>query len=102
MKRKITIEDVQKLAAEKGGICLSTEYLGSQEKLQFKCIKNHEWKSSWSDLQQGKWCKECYFAQRRMNINYINEYVINKYNGKCLSTEYKNAQEKLIFECHKK
>lgn len=41
--QKLTIEDAQKAAAKRNGICLSTEYIDSITKLKFKCENpNHE------------------------------------------------------------
>lgn len=36
---------------------------------------------------------------KRLEIEYINSFVLNKHRGKCISTFYKNSKTKLIFEC---
>jgi hypothetical protein len=39
MSRRLTIEEAQRIAAELGGRCLSTVYVGCQEKLRWLAIK---------------------------------------------------------------
>lgn len=55
--------EVAKLhALEKGGQCLSEEYLGSREKLKWKCSneKHQPWLAIHYDVvQRNKWCPEC-------------------------------------------
>ena len=99
MRRKITIEFVKKYAKEFGYECLSDEYVRNSEKLEFKCDKGHKYKATWTTFRRSK-CPECFNNRKILTIHKINKYV-RKYNYKCLSNEYKNAQEKLLFECNK-
>ena len=38
-----TIRDMQALASEKGGKCLSKKYKGSHQKLTWQCAEGHVW-----------------------------------------------------------
>lgn len=70
-KAKKSIEDMQKLAAEHNGECLSTEYRGAFVHLQWKCAYGHIFSAQPTNVQQGKWCKDCkgkrIWETRRMN-----------------------------------
>jgi predicted lactoylglutathione lyase len=53
------IEDVKKIAEDKGGKCLSNEIKNSKQMLKFQCDKKHVWNSNYNRLQQGNWCPFC-------------------------------------------
>jgi hypothetical protein len=59
-KFKLTIEDMRKVAAEKGGKCLSEEYLGSDQHLTWQCDKGHVWEAIPAAIRSGRWCPTCY------------------------------------------
>ena len=64
---KITIEDMQALAEEQGGKCISTEYVNSETHLEWKCSNDDH--PSWlatphSVKNKGSWCKKCAYENR--------------------------------------
>lgn len=79
------------------GECISTEYKNSKTHLEFKCQEGHLFKMIWGDVSQGRWCPDC--RSLKKDINEINDYVYNKYNGKCLSVDYKDQYDLLNFSC---
>ena len=58
-KTKIGIEHCRQYAKEKGGKCLSTEYINANTKLHWSCAKGHEWWARWSYVNYGYWCSKC-------------------------------------------
>ncbi len=55
-----TIESMKTLARERGGQCLSIEYINSQTKLRWKCIEGHEWEARPDNVKNRKsWCPIC-------------------------------------------
>jgi hypothetical protein len=60
---KFTIEDMRKLAAERGGQCLSEEYISGKEPLRWRCARGHEWTAKPVQVRlargQGSWCPAC-------------------------------------------
>lgn len=57
---KLTIEEMQEIAKERQGLCLSTEYVNINTKLLWKCLKcDHEWKAIPSSIRTGRWCPKC-------------------------------------------
>lgn len=55
------LEEMQALAAERGGECLSTEYpKGRNKKIHWRCIEGHEWESTPASVKHaGQWCPTC-------------------------------------------
>jgi hypothetical protein len=58
-KYALTIEDMQKAAAKRGGVCLSKNYLNNREKLLWRCAKGHEWEAVGNSIRSGSWCPIC-------------------------------------------
>lgn len=57
--QRLSIEDAQRIARERGGQCLSTEYVRCQEKLHWICHRGHSWHSAFSNIRSGRWCPTC-------------------------------------------
>ncbi len=61
LARRLTIEDMQAIAAERGGQCLSTEYHGTSVKLTWQCALGHVWDTRPSTvIYRGAWCPNCF------------------------------------------
>ncbi|MDO6629181.1 hypothetical protein [Bacillus thuringiensis] len=60
IERRHTIEDMQQLAYNRGGKCLSTTYTDSHTKLTWQCTDGHIWKAKPNQILSGKhWCPHC-------------------------------------------
>jgi hypothetical protein len=95
--RKLTIEECQEFAKNKGGICLSETYDGCMDKMPWKCAKNHIWRTSFDSIKSGcSWCPEC----QKLTIEECREYALSK-NGECLSETYLNSEHKMSWKCSK-
>ena len=58
--KRLTIEECQEHAKNKGGECLSTEYKNCETKMKWKCSENHEWEAKFTNIKIGKnWCPRC-------------------------------------------
>ena len=55
----LTIEDMQKAAAKRGGECLSKSYVNGRHKLLWRCAKGHEWEAIGNSVCGGTWCPFC-------------------------------------------
>ena len=91
--KKLTIEDMHTFAAEKGGKCLSTEYINARTKLKWECAKGHVFES----LPKRSWCAEC-AGTKKLTIEDMQKLAAER-GGKCLSTKYINSRSKLKWEC---
>lgn len=57
--RRLTLQEMRKIAAEKGGRCLSNEYINANTHLLWECSKGHRWKAIPNSIKQGSWCSIC-------------------------------------------
>ena len=99
---KPTIEDMRKVAADRGGECLSHAYINSQTKLQWECSEGHQWESTPNKVKSGGWCTQCYNKTRgdfrRLTIEEMVQIATDR-GGRCLSEVYTNNRTKLLWEC---
>jgi hypothetical protein len=98
-KKSLSIDDMQKLAASRGGLCLSTEYKNNLTKLTWQCAKGHIWHAPGGTIRnQGSWCPKCFGKDKEVNLKTLQAISIEK-GGRCLALAYNKAHEKLEFEC---
>lgn len=58
--RKHTIQDMQRVAKERGGECLSTAFTSTRAKMRWRCAKDHIWEARPDHvLFKPTWCPEC-------------------------------------------
>lgn len=94
-------------AKEKGGRCLSTEYIGKNTKMLWKCsVSSHpSWRTSISVVVNDNcWCPECgnESSSKKMRLKdglHQAKSIAKKNGGLCLSTEYINNGSKLKWKC---
>jgi len=103
MSKKLTIEDMQELAKERGGKCLSEEYQNNDTPLQWECSEKHRWYATPHNVKNRKsWCRICSNVataeRRRSPLSEVHSFA-NSRGGKCLSNSYKNNSEKLEWQC---
>lgn len=73
------LEKAISIAKSKQGECLSTEYLGANKELIWKCDNNHIWKSKYKNVVlENSWCPQCskYFQAEHKVRNLFN-YLFN-------------------------
>jgi len=97
--KKCTIEEMQEIAKNKGGRCLSTEYVGIDCKLEWQCSKGHAWYATANSVKYRSWCLEC-SGRKILSIEEMQRVAKNR-NGECLSTVYVNARSNLEWKCSK-
>lgn len=102
-KQRLHIEDLQELAKNRGGVCLSTEYINNRTNLKWKCKDGHIWDAAVSNIKAGKWCPICGIRisgeKKRLTIEEMEEIAGNR-GGRCLSKKYIDAQTKLRWQCN--
>ncbi len=96
---KSSIEEMKRVAREKGGECLSNEYRGNNTKLRWGCNKGHEWEATPSHVRNGTWCPIC-AGNRPKSIELFKKLAHDR-KGECLSTNYVNIHTKLKWRCDK-
>ncbi len=94
MGELLTIESMQALARSKGGMSLSTRYLGATTKLRWRCDKGHEWEAQSNTVKNDDaWCPYC-AGKVKHTIESMMVLAKDK-GGECLSKHYVNVFSKL-------
>ena len=94
----LTIGQIRQLAKARGGECLSERCKGAAKKLEFRCGKGHTWSATPASVKNlGTWCPTCGGSQRLTIADM--QAVAAANGGRCLSTNYRNAREKLHWQC---
>ncbi len=95
---KLTIEEAQQIAISRDGRCLSTTYVNGKEHLEWLCGKGHTWFACLNKVKNSKtWCPDC-SPTKQLTIEDAHE-AARENGGLCLSTEYINLDENLIWQC---
>lgn len=101
------LEDIQALPRERGGACLSTDYVNNHTPLLFRCAEGHEWRCeeghTWrakpANVLRGTWCPVC-AGSVALTIQDL-QHVARSKGGECLSKRYRNAFTPLKWRCEK-
>lgn len=97
----LTIAEVQDWAAQRGGSCLSVNYVNNHTKMEWRCAEGHEWSAIFGNIRyNGSWCPQC-SGVARLTIDEAREAARHR-GGKCLSTEYLHVRSPLDWECGNK
>jgi hypothetical protein len=94
-----TIEQMRSLARNRGGRCLSPNYLGSRTKLLWRCGQGHRWFAVPGNIKRGNWCPFC-AGNRRLDLKDYQAMAASR-GGKCLSRKYQNNDADLKWRCSK-
>jgi len=95
--RKPTINDMKKIAQDRGGKCLSKQYRDNKTKLKWQCSQGHEWEANSNSIKSGSWCPVCAGSIKRTIAEMRS--VAKQRGGKCLSTSYVSNRRKLLWQC---
>jgi hypothetical protein len=91
------LEEISKIASQRGGKCLSQNYVDNSFKLDFQCGDCHYiWKSSPNSIKNGTWCPQC--ANKCVSLFHAQQLATHK-GGRCVSAEYINSTTKMMWEC---
>lgn len=101
-KRRLTIADMQRLAAEHGGQFLSTEYLGSCEKHLWACSEypgHPAFEQRPNATQQGQWCGCCARNVKPTLADLDSLAKAKNPEARSLAREYVNSAVELEWTC---
>ena len=100
ISRRLKIEEMQEIAKQRGGKCLSKSYVNNNTKLLWECAKGHQWEAVPNNVKSSTWCPEC-AGNIKKSIEEVQKIAEDR-GGKCLSDTYVNAHTKLSWECAEK
>jgi queuine/archaeosine tRNA-ribosyltransferase len=61
---RLTLEEMKEVAASRGGLCLSEQYVNSSTHLLWQCREGHQWKAVPNSVKRGSWCPVCSHERR--------------------------------------
>ncbi len=100
--KRLTLEEMQDIALQRNGRCLSKQYVSATTKMSWRCCEGHLWDATPNMVKRGTWCPVCASKKRgasqRLSIEEMRTLAV-KMGGKCLSGIYHNARTKLLWEC---
>lgn len=107
--QKLQLKQMQELAKERGGRCLSSKYINNHSPLLWECSLGHRWKAMPGNVRgvgrkRGTWCQKCYDLRRQFHPRDTIErmkILARTRGGRCLSAEYVNSKSKLLWQCEK-
>jgi hypothetical protein len=99
-----TLEQMQRIARERGGRCLSARYVDAESALSWRCREGHEWSAEPGSVIQGSWCRRCNRgygrSRRRLSIEIMRDMARER-GGVCLSAKYDGIYDRLRWRCAK-
>lgn len=98
------LERLQRLAAEKGGTCLSETYTGGTARYRFICAQGHRWDTEGNNVVRGAWCRECAYDDKREHYRLSDglerlERAARAKGGVCLAQQYVQSKSFYRFRC---
>jgi len=89
---------MQRLAASRGGLCLSAIYVRGSVHLEWQCAQGHRWSATPASVLRGSWCRSCFQANRRDTLETMRATAA-RHGGRCLSAHYAGCSSPLEWEC---
>lgn len=100
--RHDSIDFFRRLAESKDGKCITDTYTNSKTKLLYECKNGHQWYAYTSNTLKGHWCQRCVAlekANKKKDTIELFKKIATDKGGKCLSANYSNQKDRLLFEC---
>lgn len=92
-------------AAQRGGRCLETRYLGKNARYRFVCAEGHQWTILPSPIvHAGTWCRRCATKQHNLNRHLKDglerlQKAAQARGGVCLTPDYAGMRAHYVFRC---
>lgn len=97
-RQAYTMKDVVDQIKEKEGLCLTKKYINKQSKLDIICNEGHLFRTSFTSILNGVWCRKC-SGRYKLEIEDMHLEAL-KHKGECLSNQYVNSSSKLRWKCY--
>jgi len=99
--KKLELSEMQQIAINRGGKCLSKSYINLKTKLTWQCGKGHIWDARPYNIKTGTWCPQCAKLASKISKIDIKEMqrIASVKQGLCLSNEYIDAKTHLKWQC---
>src|SRR2546430_139635 len=102
MRLKLFLNVACTIAKERGGFCLSDNYINNITPLKWRCSKGHEWNACLSSVKNhNTWCSYCVGRSVAKHTLENARKIAHSRNGKCLFEKYINCMTALLWCCSK-
>ncbi|MFJ7313498.1 hypothetical protein ACIQVE_12140 [Pseudomonas sp. NPDC098747] len=98
VQRRHTLSMAQRIAGERGGLCLATHCKSGRAPLEWQCEQGHRWQTTLTSIKQGSWCPTCARLGKRDTLEEMQEIATQR-GGLCLSESYVDSANALLWEC---
>ncbi|MBA3648072.1 MAG: hypothetical protein H0W62_05900 [Chitinophagales bacterium] len=93
-----SIAEMQRVAKDRGGVCLSLKYSRAHTPLKWQCRNGHTWEAKPVNIIFNQsWCPYC--AGKKKHTIHDMQDLAKKRGGLCLSSTYTNNKTKLRWKC---
>lgn len=93
----MALVELQEIARVRGGKCMSANYILTKKKLLWQCQVGHKWEAVPDSVRHGTWCPQC-AGNSLLKLDDLQVSARDR-GGECLSTQYSNSNEKLLWRC---
>ena len=97
------LEHCKAVAAERGGECLSTEYVNCYTPMRWRCYEHGDWTADATHVvSRGQWCPKCGIERRgrkRLSGIFVCQQTAADRAGKCHSKVYVSSYAPIDWEC---
>lgn len=99
---RLGIAEAHRLAALRGGRCLSKDYVNVKVPLMWQCGEGHIWEAPLRFIKHGQnggsWCPLCAREKSRLGLTSA-QLTAQRKDGLCLSDRYQHCKAKLTWQC---
>jgi len=92
-----SIERMQHAARQRGGQCLSKQFVNTATKLRWVCAKGHVWLATPAHVLAGSWCPRC-ASSAQWTLPQMRALARDR-GGVCLSNRYVKSRVRLRWRC---
>jgi hypothetical protein len=98
-----SLAEIRRIASDRGGECLSKQYISANHRMNFRCSEGHLWSAVPGSIKRGSWCKSC--AGRSISVTKLAKRdtltlvkIVTEKGGVYLGPGLKNKL-KLLVKC---
>jgi len=96
---RLTLSEMQEIALNRDGKCLSSTYINKNKKLKWKCSKGHTWEATPNSVKYNKsWCPQCSKYHKKISKNDLEKIAFYR-NGKFLSKKFLGMKTNHKWQC---
>ncbi|CAG8538737.1 17145_t:CDS:2 [Cetraspora pellucida] len=98
---RLTLKEAIIIAEDRGGKCLSNQYINIITPLLWQCNKSHIWYASLGNIKnRNTWCPQCAKCGFKLNLGELQKTAYLR-GGKCLSKNYTKSKNQYYWKCDK-